>query len=188
MTCLRNWHFAKPSLISLCSNTENCEECGDYVRHVFSFVPGSLAAISLLVLLLFHSSKTICKENGEICYYDTSRVIIFKKQTYYYVSVIWAESEGDFNKVAPYRFSGQIPSKFEHRLRRHKQRFGKIVTIIVLDKDEKLLWLGLQWHRSCHSDEMTLLPISLTAVYLGTGNCSSKIIQGSFFLQYQPRC
>ena len=60
----------------LCSNAENCDECGDYVRHVFSFVPGSLAAISLLVVLLFHASKTICKESGEICYYDTFKIII----------------------------------------------------------------------------------------------------------------
>ena len=27
------------------------------------------------------------------------------------------------------------------------------------------------------------LPILLAAVYVGTGNCSSKIIHGSFFLQ-----
>ena len=76
----------------LCSNAENCDECGDYVRHVFSFVPGSLAAISLLVVLLFHASKTICKESGENCYYDTFGVIniffFFLKETYYYVSVI----------------------------------------------------------------------------------------------------
>ena len=49
--------------------------------------------------------------------------------------------------------------------------------------DENLLWSGLQWHRSCNSNEMTLLPILLTEVFLGTGNCSSKIIHGSFFLQ-----
>ena len=74
----------------LCSDDENCDECGEYVRHVFSFIPGSLAAISLLVVLLFHASKTICKESGEICYYDTfgiiAIIIIFLKETYYYVS------------------------------------------------------------------------------------------------------
>ena len=86
-------------------------------------------------------------------------------------------------KVARYSFSGPIPTKFEHKLRRHKQSFGKIATTVVLDEDKNLLWSGLQWHRSCHSNEMTLLPILLAAVYLGTGNCSSKIIHGSFFLQ-----
>ena len=60
-------------------------------------------------------------------------------------------------KVARYSFSRPIPPKFEHKLRRHKQSFGKIATTVVLDKDENL--------------------------FLGTGNCSSKIIQGSFFLQ-----
>ena len=42
-------------------------------------------------------------------------------------------------KVARYSFSGSIPLKFEHKLRRHKQSFGKIATTVVLDKDENLL-------------------------------------------------
>ena len=44
--------------------------------------------------------------------------------------------------MARYSFSGSIPPKVEHeKLRRHtdKQRFGKIATTIVLDKDEHLL-------------------------------------------------
>ena len=61
--------------------------------------------------------------------------------------------------------------------------FGKIATTVVLDEDENLFLSGLQRHRSCHSNEMTLLPILLAAVYLGTGNCSSKIIHGNFFVQ-----
>ena len=36
-------------------------------------------------------------------------------------------------------FSGSITAKFEHKLRRHKQTFGKIATTVVLDKDENLL-------------------------------------------------
>ena len=86
-------------------------------------------------------------------------------------------------KVAWYSFSGSISPKFEHKVRLHKQRFGKVATTVVLEKDENLLWLGLQRHPSCHSDEMTLLPILLAAVYLRTGNCSSKIAYGSFFLE-----
>ena len=42
-------------------------------------------------------------------------------------------------KVARYSFLGPIPSKFEHKLRRHKQSFGKIATTDVLDEDENLL-------------------------------------------------
>ena len=86
-------------------------------------------------------------------------------------------------KVARYSFSGSIPPKFEQKLSRHKQRFGKIATTVVSDKDENLLWLRLQWDQSCHSSKMALLSSLLAAVYLGTGNCSSKIIYGSFFLQ-----
>ena len=86
-------------------------------------------------------------------------------------------------KVARYSFSGSIPPKFEHKLRRHKQRFGKIATTVLSDKDENLLWLRLQWHWGCPSNEMTLLPILIVAVFLGTGKCSSKIVYGSFFFQ-----
>ena len=39
-------------------------------------------------------------------------------------------------KVARYSFSGSIAAKFEHKLRRHKQTFGKIATTVVLDKDQ----------------------------------------------------
>ena len=42
-------------------------------------------------------------------------------------------------KVARYSFSRPIPPKFEHKLRRHKQSFGKTATTVVLDKDENLL-------------------------------------------------
>ena len=41
-------------------------------------------------------------------------------------------------KVARYSFSELIPAKFEHKLRRHKQAFGKIVTTVVLDKEGNL--------------------------------------------------
>ena len=47
-------------------------------------------------------------------------------------------------KVARYSLSGSIPPKFERKLRRHKQRFGKINATVVLDKDENLLGSGLQ--------------------------------------------
>ena len=40
--------------------------------------------------------------------------------------------EGILFKVARYHFSGPIPPKFEHKLRGHKQSFGKIATPIVL--------------------------------------------------------
>ena len=42
-------------------------------------------------------------------------------------------------KVARYSFSGSIPLKCEHKLRRQKQSFGKIATTVVLDEDEYLL-------------------------------------------------
>ena len=92
-------------------------------------------------------------------------------------------------KVDQWRFSESIPLKFEHKRRRHLQWFGKITNTAVLDKDENLLWSRLQWHWSCHSNEMTRpLPILLAVVFLGTGMCSFKIVQGRFFLQQPPRC
>ena len=90
------------------------------------------------------------------------------------VPVIWGVER--YIKVARYSFLGSIPPTFERKLCRHKQRFGKINTTVVLNKDETLLWSGLQWHRSCRGNEMTPLPILLAAVYLGSRNCSSKIV------------
>ena len=42
-------------------------------------------------------------------------------------------------KVARYSFTGSKPPKFEHKLRRHKQRYGKIATTVVLEKEENFL-------------------------------------------------
>ena len=47
-------------------------------------------------------------------------------------------------KVARYSFSGSIPPKFEHKLRRHKQSFGKIATTVVLDEDENFLYIWVE--------------------------------------------
>ena len=70
--------------------------------------------------------------------------------------------------MARYSYSRSIPPKFEHKLRRHKQRFRKIATTVVLDKDDNLSWSRLQWHRSCHSNDMPPLPILLPAVFRST--------------------
>ena len=45
--------------------SEDCEECGDYVRLVFPLVSISLAAVSMLIVLLFQFSNTACKQSGE---------------------------------------------------------------------------------------------------------------------------
>ena len=42
-------------------------------------------------------------------------------------------------KVARYSFSGLILPKFEHKLRRHAQSFGKIANTVVLEEDGNLL-------------------------------------------------
>ena len=59
--------------------------------------------------------------------------------------IVYEMNYASFNvKVARYSLSGSIPPKFERKLRRHKQRFGKINATVVLDKDENLLGSGLQ--------------------------------------------
>ena len=82
--------------------------------------------------------------------------------------------------VARYSFSGSIPPKFEHKLRRHKQSFGKIATTVVLDEDENLLLSGLQRHRSCHSNEMTLLLFYLQQYISTLGTVLPKSFTGAF--------
>ena len=50
----------------LCRGTsEDCEECADYVRLVFSVVPVSLAAINVLIVLLFQFLGAACNKKGE---------------------------------------------------------------------------------------------------------------------------
>ena len=44
--------------------------------------------------------------------------------------------------------------------------------------------IKMQWHRSLRSNEMTLLPNLLSAVFLGTGNCSFKSFTGAFSSNY----
>ena len=68
-------------------------------------------------------------------------------------------------KVARYNFSGSIPAKFEHKLRRHKQTFGKIATTVVLDKDENLLRSGLLLYLQQHFSLGTVLPKSFTEAF-----------------------
>ena len=41
-----------------------------------------------------------------------------------------------FIKVARYSVLGSISPEFEHKLRRHKQIFGKMATTVVLDKND----------------------------------------------------
>ena len=64
-------------------------------------------------------------------------------------------------RVAWYSFSGSTPSKFEHKLCRHKQTFGKITTTVVLFvmiRDA----MTLNW--SCHSNKITPL-LMLSAIH-----------------------
>ena len=61
----------------------------------------------------------------------------------------------------------------------HEARLAHILQLFRQAHPEMQLCVELP----AHGNEMTLLPILLASVYLGTGNCSSKIIHGSFFLQ-----
>ena len=63
--------------------------------------------------------------------------MIWERRTLQYL-VHWPKFRIGF-KVARYSYSGPIPPKFEDKMRRHKQSFGKIATTVVLDKDENLL-------------------------------------------------
>ena len=93
--------------------------------------------------------------------------------------------------MARYSFSGSITLKFEHKLRRQKQRYEKYTCISprlsYKNKNKKLSSGFSNEIGVVIGNKMTLLPILLAAVYLGAGNCSSKIVYESFFLQQRPR-
>ena len=71
-------------------------------------------------------------------------------------------------KVAWLDFFGLIPSKFEHLLRLHEQRYGKKVTTTVLYKDENFLWSGFYCNRSRYGNVMTPLRFLFIFVFLCT--------------------
>ena len=76
-------------------------------------------------------------------------------------------------------FQGQyLPSLSINYVATNKH-LEKIATTVVLDKEGNLSWSGLQWHRSCHSNEMTPLPIILAAYFSPT---SSKGAPNDSFL------
>ena len=166
------------------------------------FSLGAPEISSFLILSASFSSSSYCFSSGitfEIaafwlealclccCVHSQKRklAVFFPPSVTKLSTMLWSRAvmypeRGTLLKVARYSFSRSIPPKFERKLRRHKQGLGKIDTSVVLDKDENWLWSRLQWHRSCHSNEMTLLPIFLAAVFRGTGNCSSKSFTGAF--------
>ena len=45
----------------------------------------------------------------------------------------------------------------------------KTITITVSVKDENFLWLVFYWHRSCHCNIVTSLPVLLLVLFLGSG-------------------
>ena len=72
-------------------------------------------------------------------------------------------------------FLGITPN-FEHQLRLYQQRFRKITTTAVLEKDENLFWSVLQWEWSCHGNEMmSTLFLLLLAVFIGTGSYKKTV-------------
>ena len=77
-------------------------------------------------------------------------------------------------KVDRYSFSWSIPPKFGIAIHRHKQRFGIIITTMVLDKDENC------YDQGCNDIRVVIATkwrhYLLAAVFLGTGSCSSKIV------------
>ena len=85
-------------------------------------------------------------------------------------------------------FSGSIPPVFEHKVRCHQQRFGKMTATAGLDKYKKLLWTRLQWHQSCHSNEMASSSILLAAVFLGIGTFFPTSFTGAFSSNCRLRC
>ena len=57
----------------------------------------------------------------------------------------------------------------------------KVSATAVLDKDENLLWSGLQWHRNCHSNEMTPLLFYLRPYFSAVETAFPKSFTETFF-------
>ena len=80
-------------------------------------------------------------------------------------------------KVALYSFSGSIPPKFEHKLRRHKQRFGKIAATVASD-DQGCSDIGV-----VIATKWRYYLFYLQQYFSALGSVPLKIVYGGFFLQ-----
>ena len=118
------------------------------LSEITSGVPqGSILGPLFFVIFINDLPDVVCSDNTIALYADDSkmfRVIDCDEDLIYFQEDLdklhqWSQrNQMDF-KVARYSFSGSIPPTFDRKLRRHKQRFGKIDTTVVLDKDENLL-------------------------------------------------
>ena len=88
---------------------------------------------------LFKLKKQVKREGMEHRHLDSLKPVFLEARNFERTFLSNTAKFYLFLKVARYSFSGSIPPKFERKLRRHKQRFGKINTTVVLDKDENLL-------------------------------------------------
>ncbi|XP_068709763.1 major facilitator superfamily domain-containing protein 12-like isoform X1 [Montipora foliosa] len=77
------------------SLSDECNDCGDYVHHVFSLVPGSLAVLSLLMVLLPQDSQNIRHANRSISPHPCSfhhRQVVQGPVFHVMVFLIWHEA------------------------------------------------------------------------------------------------
>ena len=102
LTCLRNWHFAKPSLIFFAVTLKTATS----VETTYVTCFHSYQALSLpLACWLFCCSmlqKPFAKKVVRFFIMILLKLLLllfyFLKETYYYASAIWSESEGDYNQ------------------------------------------------------------------------------------------
>ena len=83
-------------------------------RRTGYFLPGGGGAVNRLPKKFFHVASNFYKT------VEQKRGPMQKHRPYWLM------------KMARYSFSGSIPAKFKHKLRRHKQPFGKTATTVVL--------------------------------------------------------
>ena len=108
------------------------------LNNVTRVSPGQAAVAPYSCCVIFlHGFSSLLRE----VFLQLLRVFPLPKNQYFQLKILKDFLHDNF-KVARYSFSRSIPPKFELKLRRHKQSFGKITTTVVLDKDENLLWSG----------------------------------------------
>lgn len=63
--CRFSTQMMNASKLFFFSNSEECFTCDEYTRHVQSIVPGAVAVLGLVSVMVFFESIFICKRRGK---------------------------------------------------------------------------------------------------------------------------
>ena len=130
--------------------------------------------------LKYRTEKTFFKGSCKFCFFEKT----VRNQQHFVQKTIQLV----IALVARRSYSRSMPPTFENKLLAKNKDLEKLpgVSTVVLDKDKNLLWVSMTSQLSQQlNDAITYFTCSSISRHW---ELFSKIVQGSFFQQQQPRC